>query len=468
MTPAAEPVAAGAPRCTCTACPLVCDDILPADGRFDRACDVGRTRLADTGPAADEPAAWSDGRPVAPAVALAAAARHLAAARRVLVTGFGGATLEAVVRAFDIADALGAAVDAGDAEADRPAGPTIARVGEVTADWEELRDRADLVIFWLCDPDSGHPRFHERFLAPPVGDTPRRSLVVGPAWVSPPPQPHDWLPLAPDAGVEAARCLDVLLGGRRLPGSFPAADAAVAAVAVALAAAIDAARCVAIVTAHDADPVGLAAWSMAHVVRTIAHVKPAFEVPLGGHGPADARPAGAKGAAAVSAWRYGAAGAIDWADPAGAVFLPGEASARRLIERGEVDAVIVVGRPTQAVAAALARAGGIAMVRIDDGRIDDGRIADGRSGDTPPAATGPRTIHLRCANTVAETPGTMLRGDGRTVSLLPARPARLPLLADLLAELAAAVTAALPAAPTGRRGMPARSTILAAATGAVP
>ena len=128
--PAAEPVAAKAPRCTCTACPLVCDDILPADGRFDRACDVGRTRLADTGPAADEPAAWSDGLPVAPAVALAAAARQLAAARRVLVTGFGGATLEAVVRAFDIADVLGAAVDAGDAEADRPAGPTIARIGE--------------------------------------------------------------------------------------------------------------------------------------------------------------------------------------------------------------------------------------------------------------------------------------------------------------------------------------------------
>jgi hypothetical protein len=40
--------------------------------------------------------------------------------------------------------------------------------------------------------------------------------------------------------------------------------------------------------------------------------------------------------------------------------------------------------------------------------------------------------------------------------------------ADLLAELATAVTAALPAASTGRRAMPARSTILAAATGGVP
>jgi manganese/zinc/iron transport system substrate-binding protein len=51
-----------------------------------------------------------------------------------------------VVRVEDEPRALGAAVDAGDPETSRPAAPTIARVGELTADREELRDRADLVV----------------------------------------------------------------------------------------------------------------------------------------------------------------------------------------------------------------------------------------------------------------------------------------------------------------------------------
>jgi len=453
VTPARAPAAAPASRCTCTACPLVCDDILPADGRFEHACDVGRSLLADTDAtaprdrgrpsadarsgeaSADEPAAWLDGGPTDPAAAMAAAARLLAAARRVLVTGFGGATLEAATRACDVAEALDAAVDAGDADVARIAGPTIARVGEVSADWEELRDRADLVIFWLCDPRHGHPRFVERFAQPPTADGGRRrSILVGPAWAAPHPMPHDRLPLAAEAGVEAARCLDTLLGGRRLPASFPAADAGPAAVAAALAAAIDAARCVGIVTAHDADPAGLAAWSVVHLVRTIAHAKPAFEIPLGaadvpGGSAAGGHGAGWKGAAAVCTWRYGAAGAIDRADRTAARFLPGESSARRLLEREEVDAVLVAGRAAPAVEAALAAvAGRIGVVRIDD---------------APPAAgaTEPRTIRLRCASAVAETPGTMLRGDGRTVALAPARPPRRPPLADVLAAVSAALAA---------------------------
>jgi len=435
----APPIDAGAAasraqRCTCTACPLVCDDILVADGRFERACDAGHTLLAarpdGPAPAAASPAApaaWVDGRPADTAAALAAAARLLSAARRVLVTGFGGATLAAAARACDVAETLAAAVDAGDAETDRPAGPTIARVGEVSADWEELRDRADLVIFWLCDPGRSHPRFVERFVLPALADGgPRWSVVVGAAWAVPPAVPHERLPLAADAGVEAARCLDTLLGGRRLPGSFPESDAAPAAVATRLFAAIEAARCVAIVTAHDDAPAGLAAWSMVHLVRTIAHAKPAFEIPLDHAAAEGPHAAGGTGAAAVCTWRYGAAGAIDRADRAGGRFLPGEASASRLIDRGEVDAVVVAGGAAPAVAAALAAAAGrIGVVRIDDA--------------APAAPAEPLTIRLRCASLVAETPGTILRGDGRAVVLAPARPARLPPLAEVLADLSAAL-----------------------------
>ncbi len=440
---------AGAGRCTCTACGLVCEDIGAAAEGFPRACaagalalaaDVGAVAPAHRGPA-DSPPAHSppndspDGRPLSRTAAIAAAAAALADARRVLVTGFGGATLEAVARACDVAEALGAAIDAGAADCDRPAGPTIARAGEVTAEWEELRDRADLVIFWECDPTATHPRFIERFVAPLPAAGARRVLVVGRPWPVPPAVPHEPVPLAPAAAVDAAREVQTILGGRHLPRTVSRAAGSAAAAAERIAAAIDAARCVAVVAADD-DPTGLAGWSLAHLVRTIAHVKPAFAAPLGGPGPA-----GLRSAAAVCTWRYAAAGAIDRADggvsdrgPAGRerlerspVFLPGEASARRLIERGEVDAVLVAGRAVAAVESALqsavAAAGPMRIVRIDD--------------DVAPAGHG--TIRLVCASLCGETDGTMLRGDGRTVRLVPPRGPRLPLLADVLTDLLAAI-----------------------------
>ncbi|MFM8435109.1 MAG: hypothetical protein ACKOBP_07170, partial [Planctomycetia bacterium] len=54
------------------------------------------------------------------------------------------------------------------------------------------------------------------------------------------------------------------------------------------------------------------------------------------------------------------------ADRDGGRFLPAEASARRLIERGEVDCVVAVGRLADSVAAALARSPrGIEVIRVD-------------------------------------------------------------------------------------------------------
>ena len=258
-------------------------------------------------------------------------AATLRSARRVLLTGLRGASLEAVAAACDLAEALGAAVDFGEAEVDRPAGPTIARVGEVTAAPEEMRDRADLVILWGCDPEAVDPAVAA--LVPP------RAAVLR-------------LPPAGAGAVATARLVHLLLRG----GEPPAEGGAWAAACLAARDAIARASCVAIVTHHASDPLGLEPWAVTHLVREIAHGKPAFEVPLGG---------GDRAAADVCTWRYGAAGAIARADRDGARFLPGEASARRLIERGEVDCVVAVGEVAEGVAAALAeRPGGIDVIRL--------------------------------------------------------------------------------------------------------
>jgi formylmethanofuran dehydrogenase subunit B len=287
---------------------------------------------------------------------LDAAASLLSAARRVLVTGFVDLPLDAVAAACDVAEAVGAAVDAGHPESARPAGPTIARVGEVTADREEVRDRSDLVVFWFCDPEAIEPGFIAGFVAAPLpSGRERRTIAIGPSSLLPVATSHGHLPLDRASAVDAARAIQhMLLGGEPLDLSGP-----LAAACRGLHAAIDRADCVAFITADSADEVGLEAWSMVRLVRTISHRKPAFEIPLGDRGTAGFR--------SCCTWRYGAAGAIAGADRAGAEFLPAEASACRLIERGEVDCVLVVGRAVAAVEKAIADRGErLAVVRVDE------------------------------------------------------------------------------------------------------
>lgn len=409
----------------CAACPLLCDDVALETLRVEPACDHGAAALLAASTARPAATAWHAGRPILDPSALAHAADMLAQARRPLVTGLVGCTIEAVVAACDLADAAGAAIDAGAIESARAAGPTIARAGEVTAAWEELRDRADLVLLWHCDPSVSHPRFGERFLDPPLGGGGRRATI---AVAAAPPQGIGGavrhLPAPREAAVEMARAVHLLVTGRSAADCLflprPLADACTE-----LHRAIHGAACVAIVTADASDTVGLEPWSIVHLVRAIAHEKPAFQIPLG---PGIAAGAGSPaGAAAVLAWRYGAAGAVARADRLAPRLLPGEADAARLIARGEVDVVLSVGHPAPAVAAAIAARGGdLGIVALSD-------------AFAPLSWLGVDGIQIRVQSLLVETAGTLLRGDGRSVRLSARREADRPATADLLHTLCGAV-----------------------------
>lgn len=270
-------------------------------------------------------------------------AAALRGARRALVIGCHGLAAETTVRACDLAEALGAAFDGGRVEMAQAAGPTIARIGEVTADPEELRDRADLVVFWFCDPVSVAPDFLRRFVtSATAAGRPRHAIAVGPVDVATSSAADRHLPVDAADAVDLARLLHAAVTGTTLPAATPA----LAAASDALATAIGSAGCIALVT-HHRDPVGLEPWSIVGLLRGIAHGKPAFEVPL--------EPAGAS--EAVCAWRYGAAGAVARADRDGADVRPAECDAARLVARGEVDCVVAVGRLPETVAAAVATRG---------------------------------------------------------------------------------------------------------------
>ncbi len=314
---------------------------------------------------ASVPVATIDGRAATVAQAIDRGASILTAARRALVTGLADAPLEAIAAACDLAESLGAAIDAGEPETASPAGSVALRVGSVTADPEELRVRAELVIAWFC-PDS----------LDGISALPCRRLAVGPR----PLAGWEHVPLATEAAVDAAALVQALLIDPVIPGDI---DPVLVAACDRIAAAIRPAGCIGFVVPSDSDPLGLSAWSQARLVRHLAHDRPAFNVPL----PSTPRDQldNAAGAAAVLTWRYGAAGGIARADRRGGRFLPAEATAEQLLARSEVDAVLVVGRLAPTLEAVIAdRANDLAVVRLDSAPAE------------PPGGAGP-SVHIRAA-----------------------------------------------------------------------
>jgi formylmethanofuran dehydrogenase subunit B len=143
--------------------------------QVDRGCAMaqewyrGRTSPRAPSPSAEQLAARYDH-----ATAL------LRAARAPLITGLAQASLATIRASIALADELGAYIDP--LPASVAVARSLARVGEVGCTLGEVRHRADLVLFWGCDPVRTHPRFFERFLDPPGRFIPRgradRTVVV--------------------------------------------------------------------------------------------------------------------------------------------------------------------------------------------------------------------------------------------------------------------------------------------------
>jgi formylmethanofuran dehydrogenase subunit B len=424
----------------CTGCPLVCDDILlqpsfaglAAEPRFERACHAGQVWLQAAWLASHQgPRSIVDGQEKTTASALEIAADRLVRARRVLVTGFGDATLETVMATTDVAEWLSAAVDGGGIEAAAVAGSAVGRVGRVTADFEELRDRADCVLLWFVDPALSHPRFAERFLTATVRGRPRRVIAVGPE-----PRATDiasrceHVALGSHEAAEAAAMLEMLLRERseghagviasRCPPPWRQRAESLAG----LAAACGQADCVAFVSgdpstdAASADTTGISRIVLSRCVAWLAHRRPAFEVPL------SAGSASGNGhttsSAAVCGWRYGGPAAIAAASRDAAVLRPAEADAVRLIERHEVDGLLVIGRLPDRLRPILYQSSAM-LVQL---------------GDEPLDVSGP-SVWIAAASPSLTARGHILRDDGhivRTHSLVTSKRSSLDALLRQLLE----------------------------------
>ncbi len=154
---------------TCTFCGCVCDDMhLTVDDdthkivKAENACVLGRAWFKEHG-IEKRPFALIEGREASTDDAIEAAARILADARYPIIYGLSDTTCEAQRQAVAIADLIGGTVDTTTSVCHGPSGIAFQDVGEATATLGEIRNRADLLVFWGGNPAESHPRLFTRY-----------------------------------------------------------------------------------------------------------------------------------------------------------------------------------------------------------------------------------------------------------------------------------------------------------------
>ncbi len=160
---------------TCTFCGCVCDDmILTVDVEAKRitksknACVLGKAWFAEH-TVEERPYALVDGREATTAEGVEAAAQILTQARFPVVYGLSDTTCEAQRQAVAIADMIGANLDTTTSVCHGPTGIAFQGVGESTATLGEIKNRADLIIYWGGNPAESHPRHFTRYTVTPKG-----------------------------------------------------------------------------------------------------------------------------------------------------------------------------------------------------------------------------------------------------------------------------------------------------------
>jgi formylmethanofuran dehydrogenase subunit B len=411
----------------CTACGCTCDD-LRLTVRNNRVtavqppCPLAEDFLLSE-PAAIESPCLIDGQPADAEKALARAAEILQAASAPLVMGFERATVEAQRHAVELADRLDAFLDPTDERGFSRNHAAIQTVGAVTATLGEVAARSDLVIYWNVDPATTHPRHIERFArrpysAPAAPAAKRRVLTVAAVRSKTSAASDEFLDLKLGGDDAALAVLRTLLRGGNLDlAQVEAQTGAPLEQWAYLAQRLKSAQYAAVFYEPAAgDPGGPDSLSqgITDLVRELHRHTRAAALRLGAAW-------NAAGAAQVLTWQTGFPAAVSFASGY-PTYLPGEASAQALLERGEVDAALIIGADPAAHLSAAARAhlATIPCVVLDD------RL-------TPTASSA--AVALFTARFGVETMGAVFRSDGVALPLKSAVTPTLPDAETLLAKL---------------------------------
>jgi formylmethanofuran dehydrogenase subunit B len=345
---------------TCLGCGCACDDITVV---------VQQDRIAEARNACGLGVAWfGDGRvPQETRVngreesfeqALGEAARILAAAARPLVYVAADVSCETQRDAVAIADRLRAALDSVASTA-APGVLAAQRRGRAGATLGELRQRADLIVFWGVDPGERYPRYASRYvvqprgLQAPNGRHSRRVIAVDVGPCRGPDDADARVAIAPADEVDALGVMRATVLGRSA-----AVDGERFEAAADLARQMQQARYAALVA--DAEPGAVPtdpdrAEALVALAQALnGPIRCALSTLRGG--------GNRSGADAVLTWQTGFPFAVDFARGYPAYEPHGGATA--LVACGEVDGALVIGSPgslPEGLAKGLARVPTIAI-----------------------------------------------------------------------------------------------------------
>jgi len=205
---------------TCLGCGCGCDD-LEVRVRGDRIAAVSppcpvATRWFGDGALPAEISV--DGGPASLEQAIGAAAALLGGASRPMVLLAPDLTTQALRTAVALADALRADVDGATSEAAAAGILAGQRRGRAAATLGEIRNRADVVLFWAVDPRERYPRYLERYAtAASATHAGRRTLLsvsIGPD--RGPPKADLAAEFTPEQELEALGVMRAVVRGRQL------------------------------------------------------------------------------------------------------------------------------------------------------------------------------------------------------------------------------------------------------------
>jgi formylmethanofuran dehydrogenase subunit B len=331
----------------CTVCGCVCDDLrLTFTGdqlvHTEGACQLATPWFDALVNLQNRPAALIEGKAATFEQAVERAADILTRSRAPLIWGLSRSSTSGQRAAVLLADRIGATVDTTASVCHGPSIMAIQQVGESTCSLGEVRNRADLVIFWGADPATSHPRHFERYsvdakgLFVPRGRADRHVIVIDSEETETSRLADTFVKIRQGSDFDVIWAIRQLLRGIDLPES---ADVGVPHDQLRqLAKQMSSCRYGAVFFGLGLAQSGLGHANVEALLRLVKD--------LNGFTRFTARrlriPGDVAGADAVLCWLTGFAFAVNLARGYPR-YNPGEYTANELLERGEVDACIFVG-----------------------------------------------------------------------------------------------------------------------------
>jgi formylmethanofuran dehydrogenase subunit B len=152
----------------CTGCGCLCDDVQAEIdggrlGKIENACAKGAAYLQAAFNPERRPKSSIRGQSCSPEAAIDEAARLLSKAKRRLIFGLDNSTLETQTLAIELARKLGAAIDDVSSFCYGPLVESIIKKYLPTCSLSEVKDKADLLLYWGANPTATHPRHLSKY-----------------------------------------------------------------------------------------------------------------------------------------------------------------------------------------------------------------------------------------------------------------------------------------------------------------